>query len=140
MIVDCPCPDHIHSVSISNTFGLSIEIIEHFDVVTNKPDRNNHDITNPVCSQTQQHLSNVRLQPRRPWITTPALIDDRPTGTLDLFGDQTRAFVNLLNVGLGPRHPEWHAMGRKQQRCAISSFKWKLCKCLLRQIYLCFDK
>src|ERR1041384_4698226 len=78
---------------------FDVEVVEHFDVITDEPDRHDDGFGHSVVGQALDRLQNVRLEPRILWPTAAALIREKESLDAETLRHGPRCSGELLDVG-----------------------------------------
>src|SRR5262245_62219566 len=98
MIVGAPGAHHCDTQAAGELLRFDIEIVEHFDMIADKADRRDDDLSAAAGGTVANRLSDIGLEPRIPRPAAAALISDRPTRLTEPRANQARAALQLFDV------------------------------------------
>jgi hypothetical protein len=87
------CADELHAQFLGEGRRLGIEIVDHFQVIRNEPNRRDQHVRHTFPVQAAQVIENVRAKPRLIWPTAPALKHQIPTANSKRFRHQPRCLA-----------------------------------------------
>src|SRR6185436_4925696 len=103
----------VQSDLIADQPRLQIKIVNHFHMVTNKPDRGNYYVVNSAHRQLPEVVTDIRAQPWLRWWSTATLKNKLPFLHIQSLRYQPAGFPELVFIFTVLRHCERNAVSSK---------------------------